>query len=239
MRQQRLGIGGHQSAARKSDSWLTPRPIITALGEFDLDPCASVDQPWPTASRHLTIVEDGLSQPWEGRVWNNPPYSVVSRWMARMARHNHGTALVFARTETEWFHRFVWGTAEAMLFLRSRITFHLPCGRISRYNAGAPSVLIAYGSYDTDRLADCGLDGAFVLLQSASQFIIGIPSTWREVVADAMADGEPARLQEIYERIAGHPKTNGRRHWRDKVRQIVQGKGFERLSKGVYRITPS
>ena len=45
-----------------SDVWLTPPEILHSLGDFDLDPCASRERPWPTADKHLTIDDDGLSR---------------------------------------------------------------------------------------------------------------------------------------------------------------------------------
>ena len=80
------------------DEWLTPPEIIHALGCFDLDPCAPVVRPWPTATRHYTIEDNGLVQPWDGRIWCNPPYGTeTGRWLARMAEHGNGIALIFAR----------------------------------------------------------------------------------------------------------------------------------------------
>lgn len=54
----RKGIGGHQSAKMKSDTWLTPPEIIKALGIFDLDPCCPENMPWPTANIMLTKQND-------------------------------------------------------------------------------------------------------------------------------------------------------------------------------------
>jgi hypothetical protein len=69
------GISGHEQPYRgETNDWLTPRYILDALGKFDLDPCAALDQPWATARRPLTVKDDGLKKPWVGRVWLNPPY---------------------------------------------------------------------------------------------------------------------------------------------------------------------
>lgn len=38
-----------ERSANASDEWYTPREIIEALGEFDLDPCAPMHPLWPTA----------------------------------------------------------------------------------------------------------------------------------------------------------------------------------------------
>ena len=49
------------------DEWLTPQNILSALGPFDLDPCAPINRPWDMAARHYTVADDGLSKPWAGR----------------------------------------------------------------------------------------------------------------------------------------------------------------------------
>jgi hypothetical protein len=149
-----------------SDVWLTPPRILAALGGFDLDPCAAPQpRPWPTATRHITLPVDGLAAVWSGRVWCNPPYSrQATRWLARMATHNHGTALTFARTETGWFIDTVWNRAAAVLFLHGRLVFHHRDGQPARANAGAPSVLVAYGPTDAESLARSGLTGTFLRL---------------------------------------------------------------------------
>jgi len=159
----------HRPAPRyrgRTVEWLTPPEILAALGPFDLDPCAPAHRPWPTAARHYTIMEDGLLQPWEGRIWLNPPYgSDTWAWLAQLADHGDGIALVFARTETEGFHECGWGRADAMHFFRGRLHFHHLDGQRARGNSGAPSVLIAYGQSNAHRLQDSGLPGKFIELK--------------------------------------------------------------------------
>lgn len=161
-----LGMSGHQRAIGATDEWLTPPSIIKALGAFDLDPCSPINRPWDTAAKHLTVDDDGLAQEWAGRVWLNPPYGQeTGGWLAKLTRHGNGIALIFARTETEMFFKWGWERADAMLFLRGRITFHKIDGS-TRGNAGAPSVLIAYGSKNADCLRNCGIEGQFILLEA-------------------------------------------------------------------------
>jgi hypothetical protein len=164
------GMGGHHSPSPDSEIWLTPPSIIDTLGPFDLDPCAAPEpRPWPTARWHIALPHDGLEMPWVGRVWLNPPYSTtaIKKWMPRMAEHGNGTALIFARTETDSFFRYVWEAATAVLFLRSpRLHFHYRDGARAEHNCGAPSVLCAYGEHDADRLATCGLSGQFLRLRA-------------------------------------------------------------------------
>lgn len=151
------GIGGHHSPVMQSDVWLTPPFIIDALGPFDLDPCAAPEpRPWPTANHHITLPDDGLTSEWNHhKVWLNPPYGgpqIVGPWMRKMVAHNHGTALIFARTETELFVQTVWRAATAIVFLFGRLFFHRPDGIRACHNSGAPSCLIAYGDEDAGRL---------------------------------------------------------------------------------------
>lgn len=153
---------GQDGGTATTHDWLTPPEILQALGPFDLDPCASEHQPWRTAARQLTIRDDGLKQPWTGRVWCNPPYGpFAARWLERCADHADAIAFVFARTETAVFQDHVWPKADALLFLRGRVQFRVPGGGRAG-PAGAPSVLIAYGLRNSDALKHCGIPGALV-----------------------------------------------------------------------------
>lgn len=158
-------MGRDQRGDWSTDVWLTPPGIIDALGPFDLDPCAPAERPWDTAARHISLPDDGLSADWEPGelVWLNPPYGDQTWvWLRRLADHGNGIALVFARTETAAFHREAWQRADLMLFCEGRLRFHRLDGTVSRKDAGAPSVLIAYGTAATARLRACGLPGHLV-----------------------------------------------------------------------------
>ena len=160
-----MSIGGHHNPTAKSEVWLTPPYLIRALGHFDLDPCAAEEQPTWAAMDYFTQNDDGLSQPWEGRVWLNPPYGrKVAFWLRRLADHGNGIALIFARTETAMFFESVWPSATALLFLKGRLNFHFPTGQRAPANSGAPSVLIAYGEDNAIALQQSGIEGAFVRL---------------------------------------------------------------------------
>ena len=165
--QRGMGMGGHHAPNRGAkDEWLTPPEIISDLGPFDLDPCAPIERPWPTAKRHLTVEDDGLTAEWgaDEFVWLNPPYGAdMWPWLLRLADHPAGgIALIFARTETAGFTEAVWSRASALLFLTGRLFFHHVNGERAAHNSGAPSVLIAYGDEAAGALAGSTLPGFWV-----------------------------------------------------------------------------
>jgi hypothetical protein len=152
---------GHAKAGKHTTSWLTPPALVRALGEFNLDPCEAIGQPWHLARHWYTEAEDGLKQPWHGRVWCNPPYGRLTLpFVKRMAKHGNGVILVFSKTETEWFE-VIWKHASALLFLRNRIHFYGLDGEMSAGHTG-PSVLCAFGLRNSKSLWDSGMAGAFV-----------------------------------------------------------------------------
>jgi len=160
------GMGGHQTHGNGANVWLTPPGLIEKLGPFDLDPCFGEPRPWATAEVHYGPEDNGLSLRWHGLVWCNPPYDRdAGAWLRRMAEHRNGIALIFARTETAVFHELVFEQANAALFLRGRLHFHHPDGRRAAHNAGAPSVLVAYGGNAVERLLNADIAGRFVRLE--------------------------------------------------------------------------
>lgn len=233
-------MGSHQSAAAVTTSWLTPPAVLDALGgweDFDLDPCAApLPRPWPTAWLMNSESDgDGLALDWRGRVWLNPPYgAAVESWLRKLADHNRGTALIFARTETEPFRRQVWERAAGLLFLHGRLFFHRPDGSRAEFNGGAPSVLCAYGPEDMDRLAACSLDGAFVPLRFARFVLVaGLDQSWSEAMREFLAkQSGPVNVSDAYRYFARSPKAKGA-HWRAKVRQKLQQCG-NRIGRNQY-----
>jgi hypothetical protein len=162
-----VSLSGHQSPKMKNDEWLTPPEILAKLGQFDLDPCSPVNRPWPTAAKHYTKEDDGLSMVWTGRVWLNPPFgSEAQKWITALANHGNGIALIPARTETKMFFESVWPVADAVCFLQGRPHFHFVDGSKAKFNSGAPICLIAFGSENADVLERSGL-GQTVRLKPA------------------------------------------------------------------------
>ena len=140
--------------------WLTPRWLIDAIGPFELDPCAADPRPFDIAPRNITQAQNGLDTAWEDGeghkpfVFCNPPYGPnTGLWLARMAEHDHGIALVFARTETKAMQRAL-RDCDAVFFFNKRITFLRgePPHEQGPTSGGAPSCLLAYGPEAYGRL---------------------------------------------------------------------------------------
>lgn len=148
-----MAIAGRHLPRAATMDWLTPRSIVDELGPFDMDPCTPHVMPWRTAARMLTSDDDGLKTQWIGRVWLNPPYGRdIGAWVRKLAEHGDGIALTFARVDTAWWARWVWPTADAVLFPVGRITFCLPTGDAAGNNSGGPSAFIAYGERNVTSL---------------------------------------------------------------------------------------
>lgn len=106
--------------------------------------------PWVPARRWYTALNNGLLQPWDGTVWLNPPYGPQAvPFLHRLVEHGDGLALVFARTETAWWHASA-PRAHAVLFLRDRVHHIRADGHQGRGAMG--SALLAYGHHATQGL---------------------------------------------------------------------------------------
>lgn len=128
-----------------SDEWATPQDLFDRLNDefhFTVDVCATSEN--AKVSRFFTKDQDGLKQDWTGEtVWCNPPYGrTVKAWIHKCFQHSvgGGTAvlLIPARTDTKWFHDYVYGKAE-IRFIKGRLHFNG-----SKWNAPFPSMIVIY-----------------------------------------------------------------------------------------------
>jgi len=126
----------HTGNSSTGMNWRTPTTILDAIyeafGIIDLDPCS------PTACRasapvkasiYLTEADDGLSLPWHGVVYINPPYGRgLGAWVAKAKAEVRGgnartvVALIPSSTDTRYWHEHVAGSA-TVFFLRGRLRF--------------------------------------------------------------------------------------------------------------------
>ena len=142
-----------------TNTWFTPREIINDLGvSFDLDPCTQTYRPFDTATNVFCedLGDDGLLLPWKGRIWLNPPYGRgIDTWLKKLQRHGNGISLVFSRTETTWTQGCL-GLADAVNFLKGRISF-IKANGSKGTNAANGSMLLAFGKDNMDAI--CRLPG--------------------------------------------------------------------------------
>jgi DNA N-6-adenine-methyltransferase (Dam) len=114
--------------------WYTPRKYLDAavavMGAIDLDPASSqAAQAHVKAKKYFTIEQDGLVQPWTGRVFLNPPYAMpfIKQFTTKMvesfvAGGMEGILLTNNATDTEWFH-IVMNACTGLCLTRGRISF--------------------------------------------------------------------------------------------------------------------
>ncbi|MCG8351024.1 MAG: phage N-6-adenine-methyltransferase [Chloroflexales bacterium] len=133
-----------------SPEWYTPSAIIERVqaffGDITLDPCSnSKTAPNVPAATLYTREDDGLSQPWRGNVYLNPPYGrAIPEWINRLVEaYESGEiaqaiALLPARVDTHWFQPLY---AYLMCNVRGRITF-----QNAENAAPFPCVIVYLGS---------------------------------------------------------------------------------------------
>jgi transcriptional regulator with XRE-family HTH domain len=154
----------HAGNASTHHGWETPPELLASLytvfKRFDLDPCSPRRTRPPVKARtHFTVEDDGLSLPWHGTVFVNPPYGrQLAAWIAKargeveQGNARLVVALIPARTDTHYWHDSVAGKADVYL-LRGRLKF----GN-GKQSAPFPSALAVWGA-DAATLAR--LDAAF------------------------------------------------------------------------------
>lgn len=129
----------------KTDMWETPQDFFDALDaefHFTLDACAVKEN--AKCEAYYTPEQDGLDQPWTGRVWCNPPYGRnVGQWVKKAHDTASGGGFVVmllpARTDTRWFHDYIYGKTEVR-FIKGRLKFG-SCQNAAPF----PSMVVIFG----------------------------------------------------------------------------------------------
>lgn len=149
----------HEPCIGASDDWYTPPAIFDALGfRFDLDPCSPGPGHWVPADRIYTKADDGLSKPWAGLVFMNPPFGGRNGhvpWLVRFFDHGNGIAIVRAYTSSGWWHEHMH-RADALLFPAGKTKFVRPDGSVGG-SPGHDVVLIGMGETACAALHRSGL----------------------------------------------------------------------------------
>ncbi len=106
---------GAAQTMKTSDDCYTPKWLFDVMGiTFDLDVACPPEGPINVpAANYYTAADDGLAQPWNGRVWMNPPYSKPSPWIAKWLEHSNGMALV-PSSKSKWWQSLWESQAKAV-----------------------------------------------------------------------------------------------------------------------------
>lgn len=161
----------HESCTGKSDDWYTPPDYFTAFGcRFALDPCSPGPGHWVPADRIYTKSDDGLSKPWDGFVFMNPPFGGRFGhvpWLKKFFAHGDGIGVIRSYTSSSWWHDWM-PLAELICFPRGKTRF-IPSAetkaRIERESKtgkfnNAPGhgvALFSVGAKGREVLSRCGL----------------------------------------------------------------------------------
>lgn len=127
-----------------TDLWETPQAFFDELdGEFhfDVDVCALPEN--AKCARYYTPEQNGLEKIWGGCCWCNPPYGrEIGKWVYKAWESARNGALVVmllpARTDTRWFHDYIYGQAEVR-FIKGRLKFG-----DSKNSAPFPSMVVVF-----------------------------------------------------------------------------------------------
>jgi ParB family transcriptional regulator, chromosome partitioning protein len=151
----RMAAHRKAKAEMRPNEFYTPAYVIetarACMGGIDLDPAScAVANETVQATRFYSVKDDGLKQPWFGRVWLNPPYArfgpaFVHKAVAEFKAGVVEQAIVLLRSNhvtTGWFH-----DAMRVEFFqctpRKRINFDSPNYVVSSATSG--SILIGIG----------------------------------------------------------------------------------------------
>ena len=150
----------HQSLySSRSEDWPTPADFFALLHaefSFTLDACATREN--AKCRRYFTKATNGLLRPWGTEtVFCNPPYGKHMREWARKCfeASQRGATVVLlahARTDTRWFHDWVYGKAQ-LRFVKGRLKFG-----DGRQSAPFPSLVAIYtpsGPHQRDTILPC------------------------------------------------------------------------------------
>lgn len=130
--------GAHVGHNAGDNEWYTPADYIKAakavMGDVDLDPASSdVANSVVGAYKFYTEADNGLTKPWSGRVWMNPPYAqpLIAQFAERLVESftagdvTEACVLVNNASETAWCSGLLT-PASAICFPRGRIKFWHP-----------------------------------------------------------------------------------------------------------------
>lgn len=134
--------------------WCTPKDFFDKLDaefHFTLDPCCSEKS--AKCAKFFTPKEGGLTQDWSGETaFVNPPYGrEISMWVRKAQREGQKpnttvVVLIPARTDTSYWHDYIFPFAKDIRYIRGRLHFTDEDGRPAPAGAPFPSAVIVFSS---------------------------------------------------------------------------------------------
>ena len=130
----------------KTNEWSTPQDFFNELDKefnFTLDPCSTREN--AKCTKYFTVEDDGLKQDWSNDVvFMNPPYGrEIKYWVQKAYEESLKGAtvvcLIPSRTDTKYWHDYIFGKADDIRFLKGRLKFGG-----SKNPAPFPSAVIVY-----------------------------------------------------------------------------------------------
>lgn len=127
----------------KTNEWVTPQNFFEEINNefnFTLDPCATKEN--TKCKKFFTQEDDGLKQNWDNEVvFCNPPYGrEIGKWVKKASEARGGIVvmLIPARTDTKYFHQYIYNKSE-IRFIKGRLKFSG-----SENSAPFPSMLVIF-----------------------------------------------------------------------------------------------
>jgi phage N-6-adenine-methyltransferase len=198
-------VWGHNHFRMTGDNeWFTPSEYIerarAVLGGIDLDPATcAIAQRTIRATAFYSKDDNGLAHEWHGRVWLNPPYArpLIEPFIDKLlneitqGRVTAAILLTHSSTDTAWFQKAA-RSADAICFLRGRINFVSPTGKIATPAQG--QAFFYFGS-DVSRFRE--VFGQIGLMMGTAELIDCYSN-------DEMAGSRPSRPGSLHPLIAGN-----------------------------------
>ena len=137
-----VGTGGTCDGTQSISLTNNSTNICHLFNERHLKPTAGIKEALVNHPCHLheTDWRDGSARSWKGeRVYCNPPYGAVAKWLMKAREAEAAVFLLPARTDTKWWHEYAM-QADEIRFIRGRLKFGG-----AKFNAPFPSVVLIYG----------------------------------------------------------------------------------------------
>ncbi len=135
-----------------SCEWATPQTFFDKYNtqmDFTLDVCATIEN--AKCINFFTKEQNGLVQPWNGRVWCNPPYGKeITKWIDKALNERVFCEWIYmllpSRTDTKWFHKLM-NSGCWIEFIKGRLKFN-----DGKQSAPFPSIIVIIKGYNLKRI---------------------------------------------------------------------------------------